>query len=368
MSTPEYDVLQAMEGGREYVLHSLVEQTGHSADALRRALVGLEEKGLVHVTREKIASWVSSKAGEETLAKGSLPEQRLVNLIQSHGLPMMTLQSQFDGSSQEFSAAFGLAKRSAWITVQSQKGETVVELTSLGEKSAGNSPAFAMLTAIGRGEQPDPSSLLVTELSARGLIVQKISTNEIVTITQAGLEDRGTHTLSTQSGKTVGIITPALLASGEWKTVNFKSYDVTAGVQSHYPGRIHPLRQTIRDIHRVMNEMGFAEHDSPLVESSFWNMDVMFIPQDHPAREIQDTFYLPGKAILPDADLVKRVKATHEHGGKTGSKGFGYEWDPKIASQLLLRTHITATTFRTLAKKLPIPSKNTSYTALGSPP
>ncbi|MCF1193429.1 hypothetical protein LRR18_17705, partial [Mangrovimonas sp. AS39] len=86
-------------------------------------------------------------------------------------------------------------------------------------------------------------------------------------------------------------------------------------------------------------------------------MDAMFIPQDHPAREVQDTFYLPGKAVLENPDLVKRVKALHEHGGKTGSKGFGYEWDPKIAAQLLLRTHTTATTFREFAKNAQHPQK-----------
>lgn len=362
MSNPEYDIIQSLDGGREYVLHSLVEKTGHSADAIRRALVGLEEKGFVKVTREKIINWILTKAGEETVSKGTLPEQRLTNRLHDHALPMKVLQSQFDGSPQEFSAAFGLAKRSNWIVVKNDNGETIVELTGIGKTSADHSIVFSMLAAVGRGEQPDPSSSLVADLSARGLITQKTSTNEIATITSDGVAERERLKKSPSASveKTIGVITPSLLASGEWQKASFKSYDVKAGVEAKYPGRIHPLRQTIRDIRRVMTEMGFAEEESSLVESSFWNMDVMFIPQDHPAREIQDTFYLPGKATLPDADLVKRVKATHEHGGKTGSKGFGYTWDPQIASQLLLRTHITATTFRTLSKKLPIPSKTFS--------
>ncbi len=90
--------------------------------------------------------------------------------------------------------------------------------------------------------------------------------------------------------------------------------------------------------------------EGPLVETAFWCMDSMWIPQDHPAREVQDTFYLNKEGKLP-IQLVKKVAEVHENGGKSGSKGYGYKFDESVAKQLLLRTHTTATTFRYFGEK-----------------
>lgn len=76
----------------------------------------------------------------------------------------------------------------------------------------------------------------------------------------------------------------------------------------------------------------------------------MWIPQDHPSREMQDTFYLPYQGTIPEK-AARLVKAAHETGGKSGSKGHGYEWSAELAKQLLMRTHTTATTYRYFGEK-----------------
>jgi phenylalanyl-tRNA synthetase alpha chain len=106
------------------------------------------------------------------------------------------------------------------------------------------------------------------------------------------------------------------------------------------------------DTRRVFLEMGFQEIVSPLVESAFWDFDALFQPQDHPAREMQDTFYLEQPSTVPlpgDSALVERVRRTHEDGGDTGSAGWQMPWDPEKAKKAVLRTHTTATTIRALA-------------------
>jgi phenylalanyl-tRNA synthetase alpha chain len=360
MSSPPHLILSALREGKEMALSDVAASTGLQADAIRRVLVELSENGFVLISKEKIEHWILTRAGEDTLKKGSLPEQRLCDALAKGPVDMNVLRGHFSQNPQEFSAAFGLAKRSNWIRVESNGGQTLVSLTPIGEKSAGNSPVWHVLLAISRNEPVSHHSSVVAELQARGLIGTKVHTLEKIKISSEGKDflanEKNTKTHATQ----IGLLTPQILTSGAWKNASFKPYDVTLGVEERVPGKIHPLRHVIRDVRQIMVELGFEETESPLVESAFWNMDVMFIPQDHPARDIQDTFYLPGKAVLPNADLTKRVKAMHEHGGKTGSKGFGYEWDPKIAMQLLLRTHGSATTFRTLAQNLPIPSKTFS--------
>jgi phenylalanyl-tRNA synthetase alpha chain len=79
------------------------------------------------------------------------------------------------------------------------------------------------------------------------------------------------------------------------------------------------------------------------VESAFWNFDAMFVPQQHPARDLQDTFYVkdPPVAGNPPADYYERVKTVHEVGGY-GSIGYRAPFSREDSRKLLLRTHTTA--------------------------
>jgi phenylalanyl-tRNA synthetase alpha chain len=94
------------------------------------------------------------------------------------------------------------------------------------------------------------------------------------------------------------------------------------------------------------------EAEGPFVESSFWNFDALYQPQDHPSRELADTFYMkfPSSSKLPDKRLIDAVKKAHQDGGNTGSTGWRYSWDEKIAAQSILRTHTTAVSARMLTK------------------
>jgi phenylalanyl-tRNA synthetase alpha chain len=110
-----------------------------------------------------------------------------------------------------------------------------------------------------------------------------------------------------------------------------------------FAGKKHPLRIIIDEIREIFLNMGFSEDNGEFVESAFWNFDSLFQPQDHAAREMQDTFYLknPLTCDLPDDDLVKLTAETHETGADTGSIGWQYDWDYDIARQSVLRTHTT---------------------------
>jgi phenylalanyl-tRNA synthetase alpha chain len=134
--------------------------------------------------------------------------------------------------------------------------------------------------------------------------------------------------------------------------VELQPYDVTLAAKKLYPGKEHPFQRTLDRVRRVFLEMGFTEIVSPWVESSFWDFDALFQPQDHPARDMQDTFYVkrPDHCELPDEALVERVQRTHEDGGDTGSTGWQYRWSRERAHKPVLRTHTTATTIRALAR------------------
>jgi len=148
------------------------------------------------------------------------------------------------------------------------------------------------------------------------------------------------------------VLTSEDITSGGWREIHLRAYDVTLEADQVYPAKIHPMQKIIQQTRQAFLEMGFTEIVSPQVESAFWDFDALFQPQDHPARDIQDTFYLerPHQASLPEEDVVERVKRTHENGGDTGSTGWGYSWDRGRARQVVLRTHTTATTIRALSR------------------
>jgi len=87
------------------------------------------------------------------------------------------------------------------------------------------------------------------------------------------------------------------------------------------------------------------------VESSFWNFDALYQPQQHPARDAHDTFFVnnPAKSHKFPQDYLERVKKVHSQGGY-GSKGYGYDWKLEEAQKNLLRTHTTAVSARMLYK------------------
>ncbi len=348
-----YSILQVLKDHKTHGVDAIAKMAKISPDAVRRALTELEANHWASVQRQKREAWTPTKTGKEALEKKALPEMQLLEFVLDGAKEMQAVQKHFSNP-QEFSVAFGLAKRSNWVTLTKQNNAAALEMTPLGKKALAHSPLFHMLQAIEKGEIPAENSPIATELKARGLVESKSHSEELVTITAKGFEIL--QIAKPVSTTKISQLTSEMIVSGKWKNMEFKPYDVQIPVEEVFPGRLHPLTHTFNDIRRIMTEMGFFEMVSPLVESAFWNMDALFIPQDHPAREIQDTFYIPGKASINEVDIMKRVKAMHEHGGKSGSKGHGYEWNPQVAMQMLMRTHVSATTFRTMAipQKMPV--------------
>ncbi len=112
--------------------------------------------------------------------------------------------------------------------------------------------------------------------------------------------------------------------------------------------KLHPLRELMEEIREIFLGMGFEEISGNVVESCFWNFDALFVPQDHPAREMQDTFYLSKPSRLDiDEKFLENVKKAHE--GGYYSVGWRYKWKKSLAEKALLRTHTTAVTIRYLA-------------------
>jgi len=84
--------------------------------------------------------------------------------------------------------------------------------------------------------------------------------------------------------------------------------DVTAPGVKTPRGHIHPLSQVQKEVEDIFSSMGFAIKDGPEVESEYFNFEGLNIPASHPARDMQDTFFVDQK---PDKDHGRLVLRTH---------------------------------------------------------
>ena len=153
-------------------------------------------------------------------------------------------------------------------------------------------------------------------------------------------------------------LTPEIIKTEGWKEARIRPYDVKAFAPSEYGGKRHPIKRELEEVRRVFLEMGFTEIKYDFIQPAFWNMDALFIPQDHPARDLQDTFYMKKpKKIDIEGDVVEKIKQIHEDGGNTRSKGWNYKWSQEEAERAVLRTHTTVASIRHLSENTEPPVK-----------
>ncbi len=278
-----------------------------------------------------------TKEGEEYFDKG-LPEIRLLREIKSGETRMEELQKL-----PYFSIGFMWAKKNGWISISYKN----IEITEAGMQALNKKSEIekALSEIFIYHTFTSPLFSLIGTLLSRKLIEEAKEKFEF-------------------REKEISQLSPEIIKSEVWKTVPFRKYDINAPAPRAYPGRRHPVMQAVDYARKVWTEMGFKEMEGPLVQLSFWNFDALFQGQDHPAREMHDTFFLePEKGTLPDEKLVQKVREAHEK-GVGGSLGWGGKWDPEIARKYVLRTHTTCLSSKTLAqiRKDGLPAK---YFAVG---
>lgn len=334
----EQKILSALASTGSIPFQNLVESTSLKEDQVRRALQWLSSKGLVTMDER-------SESRLEVVRDP--PELLLVRKVAEAPSPSTLdgLRSQF-GSAEEFSAALGRAKTSGWIMIDGTP--PMVQLADPKGPELLTSLVRSISAGVEEGNLPPEHSQLLSDLLRRGIFrrVEKRSTT--VTITEAGKE-----TAKISAGTDlIDRLTPQLLASGGWKGRSLRPIDVQAKAPRFYPGRRHPVRDFIKEVRETYISMGFAELEGNSVHPSFWNFDALFIPQDHPGREMQDTFYLEGLSDrrMSRTGTVANVASTHENGWKTGSRGWRYRWRIEEARRLVLRTHNTVLTVRALSE------------------
>jgi phenylalanyl-tRNA synthetase alpha chain len=363
---PEIDVLVltalAAKPGPVAVLE-LAKELGQDQAKVTAVCLCRAEQGQIALD-ELIALELKLGQKGKDLAAKPLPERTIIEALDKNGgaaeVPALAglsgLEPKEVGQSLRWLSSKGWAEK---------KGKTV-QLLDAGRAalSAKGADELLLEALVAQGGAAPQSALSDVEVDAAlallkgrtGVVDQRERKQRLVALSADGhaLVDAGI-----QCCQEVTQLTSELLMSGQWRNVELRPYDVTMDAEPIFPGKEHPLVSTLQQTRRVFLEMGFSEIVSPYVESSFWDFDALFQPQDHPARDMQDTFYVarPAETRLPDAKLVDAVRRTHEDGGDTGSVGWRYDYDLSMAPKPVLRTHTTASTIRALASDPHAPRK-----------
>ena len=282
-------------------------------DQIRRGIEWLKLKNLAIVDESKSSTLSLGKNGIDSFEKG-LPERRLLNLLTNGPRKLSDLQKELGFV---FGPAMGLSRKNNWIETSSDE-ITLKTIPSIlpGEKT---------LRQIGSGtlsnDQIDKIDL--TELLKRpDFIIENVVTSKKISLTDSAK--------SVDVSNTSGAI------------------DVESDVPELFVARTHPLKDTIDEIREIFVTLGFSEIFGNMTQSSFWNFDALFTPQDHPARELQDTFFLDDVSAkkIGTAEQIRKVSDSHK-------KNWRYHWDINEARKMVLRTHTTCVTIKHLAENKP---------------
>jgi phenylalanyl-tRNA synthetase alpha chain len=357
----EKSLLKTLASNQPMSIENLSHITGLNIDQVRRGIEWLKYKNLISIRDKSIVKISIGRNGLNAI-KNQFPERRLVELVKQ-GFDTMKKLSNAGAfnDNNERTVAFRYAVHiNKWLAQQppSARGEeaTLVVLPGSDESSPEEVLLKKIYTATVKSEDQVPSNMSQEELKAfdslkrRHFVTeQKSKDSEII------LSDKGRQLLTLQQlddqleqeteKHLINQLTSQLITSGRWKHVKFSLLDVEAPAPSIHAGKKHPLQNLVDEIKEVFVGMGFLEIEGPLIQSSFWNFDVLFTPQDHPAREMQDTFYVhQKKQTMPakDQNMVDKVSSIH-------TKGWQYEWDLEESKRIVMRTHTTPVTIKFLS-------------------
>ncbi len=337
------------------------------AAIMRNALV-LQEKSLVtiHAATQNLI-----KLTEEgkTYAQNGLPERRLITKVAEIGgkanLPEAAKQA---GIEQQFiQIALGWVIRKKWATFDPKTN------TLTATQTAPEGYEETLLKYLCSREQEAKDALskelkdAAEQLKKRKLVTIEPKTTRILQITPEGEKAASEATTAPQE---VTQLTPEMIITGKWQQVKLQKYNIQAPVSKAWGGKKHPYLQFLDEVRAKLVQLGFQEMVGTAVETAFFNFDALYSPQDHPAREATDIYYIkdPQYGGMPNEQTVHNVAETHENGDKTGSTGWGYKYSLEAARRLILRGHGTCLSARTLqAHNYSIPSRHFSIARVYRP-
>ncbi|XP_076293908.1 phenylalanine--tRNA ligase alpha subunit isoform X2 [Lasioglossum baleicum] len=294
------------------------------------AIKSLEAVGDLIITQQiQEKKWELTSEGQHVVNYGS-HEAAVYNAVTNDGVPQSEIMQKVPYAKIGFSKAL----QAGWIQIDKSTETPIIKkkVQSIEDVTQNHLKDLADLT-----------DRLRSDYKKRKLIQEVIIKSVLL---------RKGPNFTTKVEKLETELTADLIMNGAWKTKKFKPYNFSAMGSALDVGHLHPLLKVRSEFRKIFLEMGFTEMPTNnFVESSFWNFDALFQPQQHPARDAHDTFFIsePCRTTNFPKDYLEKVRRVHSNGGY-GSLGYRYDWKIEEAQKNLLRTHTTAVSARMLYK------------------
>ena len=228
-------------------------------------------------------------------------EYNLYKAVPKAGISQSNLMTSVPNAKIGFSKAMA----NKWIRMLKTDGNSFIYPT---DEDVEDITATA-LSKIKEGTVESVSAKFLNELKKRKLISE--------TMYKSFLIEKGENfTLKPEKLETD--LTAQMIKDGSWRNKVFKEYNYNALGAPPAAGHLHPLLKTRSAYRQIFLEMGFTEMPTNnFVESSFWNFDTLFQPQQHPARDAHDTFFISDPRLAHEfpEDYLERVRKVHSEGG-----------------------------------------------------
>jgi phenylalanyl-tRNA synthetase alpha chain len=337
----------------------LINQSGLSDAAVMRAALTLRDNKLVKINEER-RTIARLNAEGKMYAVNGLPERQAISVLSRLGgkAPLGEIFEKTQLRNQLIPIALGWIQRKKWATLNSKTNTLQMQEKPEEEKDEKLVKLLAERKEIIVEELTPDLKEAFRLLKSRKLLDVERKTNRMIEMTEAG---NAAVKKGLKAGAEVTQLTPQLIISGKWRKISLQEYNMRAPVAKTWPGKKHPYLRFIDRVREKLIILGFEEMTGTNVETSFFNFDALYMPQDHPAREIMDIYLVKTPkygGIGAPKQVVQNVKQTHENGWKTGSTGWHYKYSVKEAKRLILRGHGTCLSARTLlTKDLHIPGR-----------
>ncbi|MDP3765073.1 MAG: phenylalanine--tRNA ligase subunit alpha [Nanoarchaeota archaeon] len=338
--------------------NDIVRVTGLKDVEAMRALQWLQNKNIVKIKEEPKELVFLDENGNKYLKDG-LPERKFLEAIEKPAtIPEIGKKSKL--SNEEMTISIGVLRSKNAIEIN--KGEElIISITDNGKHLLKH--GFPEEHFLKEHFPRELNSLNEEEKFVLGNLRKrkKIVKIELSRMVSAELTETGKKLSKEKLDESlIEKITTSLIKTNAWKGKKFRRFDIKINVPSIFAGRKQHYRRFLDEVREKFIALGFEEMTGPIVETDFWDMDALFMPQFHSARDIHQGYYIKEPKYAKDLpeNIVKNVKTAHENGFNTGSRGWRYDFDVKRTHRHILRTQGTACSARMLASKdLKIPGK-----------
>lgn len=355
----EVKLLRHVLEGEDITSERLVKELDYKVGQCNQAFSWLESKECLQETgRVKCVIYELTDLGRD-YQKNGMPVERIFNYIKATPSTMPEIATSLSLEKSDVGSAFGLLSKAhvaqldeekkAHIISDSLPKEILLQRELLDRAVENNQLDYTQLN-----EKEREAILPLAKKRGAQSSPFKVVEREEVTyrLTKKGEEVKEALLKANITGEEFGVLTPEMILSGAWKNGTFRPYGINAPTSRLIPGRHNPYGNYLQWVKDKLTALGFEEFDGPLVENEFWNGDALFMPQFHSARDIHDVYYVkdPVHCKKIEEPWLSRVSKTHEDGGETGSRGWGYKFDHEFTRRQVLRSQGTVLSAHQLTK------------------